>query len=219
MRTANHLVIACLATGCASQAGPGYQGTPLLELEGTIVDVQGQAQPQDQTAALCWINNVDQPPYVLWTQVPVEGHFPSSFTLDVYTPPPDHILFPWLETAQKISMAHPCVVQQSSGQIDRSNDYLIVYVPEAATADSPIGLFYGPLQPGYHLFVEDWNPSTDQLAQCIQEWEAPPWSCTPAFARSECRLGPPNPPATNTPQSESPPDTPLTIDVDVPNCH
>jgi hypothetical protein len=79
------LVTALVA--CDAQTDPGYQGEPLVTLQGRV-ESNGALPPLE--AAMVW--QLGPPPGVddqeLATRAPVTSGFPATFTLRLYTPPP-----------------------------------------------------------------------------------------------------------------------------------
>ena len=180
-----------LASGCASQAGPEYQGESLLHVEGNIVD-QSSTTPASIAVELDWVTNAAAPtPRVWWSEATVQGDFPAAFTLDLFTPPPSDLVFDALGSTIPIGRAGIYVVQlddddQPVATLGTSPDHEIIYVPSDVPADSPIGAFYGPLTAGYHVMLDSWQPSAEQLAQCIATLESS--GCAAPTAQQQCAM-------------------------------
>lgn len=93
---------------CGSMADPSYQGESMAKLTGTVRSQLGEV-PSDVTAAIVWatapFDETASPttPFLLsqasyGTAVDVDGTFPSTFTLNVYEPPPDIAMSPDIST-------------------------------------------------------------------------------------------------------------------------
>jgi hypothetical protein len=130
------------------------------------------------------------PPPSYWNPVPVEGAFPSSFTLDLFTPPPSYNQIHWLGSPTPMAQAYVAVVQvddngQPVAMLGMAHSTMVIYVPQAVAADSIIGQFYGPLTAGYHLIQSTFAPlSPDDLARCVHEFTK--GTCTETGATSLC---------------------------------
>ncbi len=81
-------VVLTALMACDAQTDPGYQGEPLVTLRGRV-ESSGELPPLE--AAMLWQRG--PPPGTedqqLATRAPVTSGFPASFTLRLYTPPPD----------------------------------------------------------------------------------------------------------------------------------
>lgn len=180
-----------LTAGCASQAGPDYEGESLLHVEGNIVN-QGSVAPANVAVVLDWVTNAAASPPLVWgTEAKVQGDFPAAFTLDLFTPPPTDLVFDWLGSTTPIGHAGIYVVQvddhdEPVATLGKSPDHEILYVPSDVPADSPIGAFYGPLTAGYHVMIDSWQPSAEDLAQCIATLESS--GCAATTAQQQCAM-------------------------------
>jgi hypothetical protein len=76
---------ACLALACDSQATPEYLGESLLSLQGQVT-IEDDRTEGTLVPALAFENSEQGRLDIV--DVEVEGQFPNSFSLDVYTPPP-----------------------------------------------------------------------------------------------------------------------------------
>ena len=81
-------IVVAVLVACAAQTDPGYQGEPLVTLRGRV-DSSGELPPLE--AAMLW--QLGPPPGTddqqLATKAPVTSGFPATFTLRLYSPPPD----------------------------------------------------------------------------------------------------------------------------------
>jgi hypothetical protein len=92
----------CRARGVSAQQNSSYTGQPLAVLNGTVTTA-GTGQPPALEVALGWLGAAVGVPFG-GTPIPlnqpeispvaVSGQFPSAFTLDLMTPPPDDDLIP-----------------------------------------------------------------------------------------------------------------------------
>lgn len=77
-------------TGCEGVNDGEYLGEALLSLEGTVTNQRSQT-PNGAEVVLFWGSSNDDTLYYGET-ANVQGTFPASFTLDIFTPPPDAYL-------------------------------------------------------------------------------------------------------------------------------
>lgn len=83
-------ILSFLAWGCDAQAGTDYRGQSLLTLLGTVEIPEPRAAGQF-VPALMFPDGSSSSTYQL-VDVAVEGEFPSEFRIDIYKPPPNHVL-------------------------------------------------------------------------------------------------------------------------------
>jgi hypothetical protein len=207
-------IAGALASGCDVQAGPGYQGEPLFSIQGSVVNHAPTAVGYAEVM-LGWAQRSDMTP-IPGTTVPVLGEFPASFTIELFTPPPDQAILTWGPNAELMASAFINAFQTEEdgnvtylGKVDM---HTLIYLPEAVAADSLLGIRYGggPLTPGYHLTHTTTWPTPEEISQCVSDLVS--GGCSQAYADRICA---------NTGDGEVrvvPPGTPLTIDIGLPGC-
>jgi hypothetical protein len=75
--------------GCSAQAGPAYEGEPLLTLRGKVT-IDNPEAPDSLVPALAFygVSTTNTQGWYDVVDVDVQGDFPSNFSLDVLKPPP-----------------------------------------------------------------------------------------------------------------------------------
>jgi hypothetical protein len=165
--------LAALAA-CSPQQDTAYRGEPLAQLQGTVT-TSGATQPSPLDLVLWWEEwEQDLPgpggtvatPLNISSATPiaVNGQFPSAFTLDLMTPPPDSALITCtLDTTQPqvghYGFAHLEAILQGTetdaGEPPEYGDafeFRVVYVDQDVTACDNLSRFIlPPLSKGYHL--------------------------------------------------------------------
>jgi len=163
------LVAALISTiaACDPQVGDDYAGEPLAELGGTISVAEGTTAPADATATLVWHVWVEGDSASVTDEVPVDGAFPASFELSLFTPPPEHAWFDLASEDEAFAGMHvatgyvvvlppdyPSTDMQKifEDALGVDNDHLLVWSDSSVPESFNGGLFPGGLQPGYQLF-------------------------------------------------------------------
>jgi hypothetical protein len=160
--------------GCSAQADTTYRGEPLVRLHGTVVNTSG-LEPPPLDAALVWgrfmlDNSAGKTPLntqqVVASKIAVTGLFPSSFTMQVMTPPPDDVMVacaPGDPTHPgRFAVAAILGVRQGADDTNvqatdifgNAPDFLVVYSDaDLARGDCPIlsPITTRRLSTGYHL--------------------------------------------------------------------
>jgi hypothetical protein len=167
---------------CSSQADPSYPGQPLATLRGEAIAVDTTSFPPLDVALDWYVSatmGADGGLTMLdnggWTNTPVSGQFPSAFTLQVFTPPPESALIPCLGSDPSHPAAGHYAVglltalasgEQGSGPDDIfgfASEYALIY------ADSNLSICKGDLNEyanpaqlsrGYHLYRRVVGPCT-----------------------------------------------------------
>ena len=151
------LVLAGGLLGCDSLAGKDYVGEPLFTLTGTFATTQTAPDQPVGGLALMWQDPAGAGgPGVAATAVPVAISFPSSFRVDVPTPPPDAAKFAFADSSVQLAEAYVYVVVDPSAPnlqpagADRT--HVLVYA-SADVAAGTLAADYlgGPISAGYHL--------------------------------------------------------------------
>ncbi|APR79001.1 Hypothetical protein A7982_04348 [Minicystis rosea] len=185
--------------GCDSQADPGYKGEPLASLQGTVVG-DGSSAPAAEVILLWDVN--DHPLVMVGTSAPVSGQFPASFTMPIYTPPPDEGLIVSDDTGNdKVGLAYILVAKAGTTQgkvsdleqvqentLGMSGQYVVVYVDHELDPgswwESVLG---GRPSAGYHL-MEVVRKTPEQIAQihaCSQQYSDATSACYEACPQDD----------------------------------
>ena len=149
-------------TACDTQNGPDYQGEPLADIVGTVSS-SVPTPPSDLEAVLVWNNSAGTPDTVTGQSVTVDSSFPSSFHIEVFTPPPTEALNDYTAAGPgnpRIGVAFitalPPGLDLSGDEPDVpiavSEDYMLVYVESDIAPGTWSAEFLGePLSAGYYL--------------------------------------------------------------------
>ena len=182
------LVVVGLLAGCDSLASNDYVGEPLFRITGTFDAAQHAPADPVGGIALLWQDAFGAGgPGVQPTTVPVAIEFPSTFHVDIPTPPPVEVRFTFGDADVELAEAYVYVVADpSSDPLDpRGSDRIHVLV--YASGDVPAGTraadYFGePLAAGYHLrrFEPVMVPATAQaelIERCVASGALRP-ACT-----------------------------------------
>ncbi len=171
---------------CGSQAGTSYRGEPLATFEGTVQNSASDPIPPPVPAlvvALSWTGTPigSDAKVALYTPevssaVPVSGQFPTSFSMQLFVPPPDSALFSCFPDdpshAGKLASAEiEAVLQATIGKV--STDIRDVYgtVPDATVVYADVDIEPGNacipagISKGYHLGSFSRGPD---VAGCVR---------------------------------------------------
>ena len=171
--------------GCESQADPTYQGEPLATVQGSVVNDGSSASAAE--VALIWALPQQTPDGLFGTSAAVSGQFPTSFTLPLFTPPPDGTLITAEETGQdKVGLALILAVepgtsdgvitdfeQVEANMLGMSEDHVLVYVDHELEPNSMWeNLLGGRPSPGYHLMevVRKTAEEKEAIQACYQQF-------------------------------------------------
>ncbi len=154
------IVAPLLLTLAACQGPPGDRGAPLVELHATVATSDAKGVPSTLVAGLIWaidsssgsamVSSCGQVPNVAHpdaVEVPIEGSFPSLFTLDIYAPPAPAI-FDGYATAQVVVFDKP--TRQLWGAPDPATT--LVYVTSSYDPGKLIGQPGIPRQDDWYLY-------------------------------------------------------------------
>jgi hypothetical protein len=163
------LALAAALSACSAQHANDYRGEPLTELHGTV-SVTSSAQIPPLDVALVWEeieiggpNGTFTPLNVPEaTRIAVTGQFPSAFTLDLMTPPPDEVLISCSTQMHPNDTGHfgfasiGAVGQGSSGgeadTYGEAFEFRVIYVDQDIAACEWLSeLISLPVSKGYHL--------------------------------------------------------------------
>jgi hypothetical protein len=173
------VVLGLAIAGCDSQVDGDHNGTALARLTGTVRNMRTQAAV-DAEVAVVWENTAGSPDLVAGAAVPVEGNFPASFKLSLYTPP-DDALINQAPDGSRLGVAYlfagvPGTTYGKETTADQllgmDPDHLLIYLPVDVAADSVAAtLLHGTTRAGFHI-VDVHHLSDEERDQ-----------------RQDCRLG------------------------------
>ncbi len=141
---------------CGSQVDGDHQGTVLARLEGTMHSSDpGRSVEADVSVA--WVLGSGGTSFVGADHVEVAGTLPSNFTLSVFTPPTDDMMWNWdgvkFGTAYIVSNPPGDDPQEWQRWLGAELDHVLVYVPEPPPAGSDVAaLLRGTPTAGFHLY-------------------------------------------------------------------
>ncbi len=153
------LFIPLALAACDSQMGPDYEGEALATITGSVHTTASSA-PSDLEAFLVWNNSSGSPDTVTGQSVAVDGNFPSTFELNIFTPPPQTALN-YFPNEGHIGVAFITALpvgteldteDEPSGPFAISEDYMLVYVQEDILPGSSSEEFLGEALPaGFYI--------------------------------------------------------------------
>ncbi|MEZ4320283.1 MAG: hypothetical protein R3F61_22580 [Myxococcota bacterium] len=165
-----------LLSGCGSLVGGDYRGEVLFEIEGQVY-TDGFQSDGDVGVALVWSNGFDED---LGAQsVVVKTAFPARYTIQIYQPPAETTLIPFLGNEDLRAAVGDIVLYEDldgDGRWSRevepivggAFDAALIWVdgasPTFAEASSPV-LDWEP-DPGYSLI------GREGIFSCYQDWQA-----------------------------------------------
>lgn len=171
------------AVGCESQADPAYLGEPIATVQGSVVNDGSAVSAAD--VALLWALPQQNPDGLFGTGAAVSGQFPASFTLPIFTPPPEAALITAEETGgDKVGLALILAVepgttegaitsfeQVEANMLGMSEDHVLVYIDHELEPNSLWeGFLGGRPSPGYHLMeVVRKTPEEKEAIQACYE--------------------------------------------------
>ena len=178
---------------CSSQAATSYPGTALATLSGTVQTASTPTPTGAVDAALVWAKLAFSPDEqliqsVTWVgeSAPVSGQFPASFTLNVYAPPPDSVLFACPSSTAHMAVAQivavPGGTDINNGNIAKSivgaaDVALLLYLdtdePAGWSCLANMGFTFAPTK-GFHLL--------EQVADSLQPRAE--GACYPAYTEA-----------------------------------
>jgi hypothetical protein len=201
-------VVLLLLCACDPAVTAEYMGEPIGQVHGRITSEFPDAPPPAEVI-LAWVNWHSDPGTVVGTRVPVEGMFPSGFTLTVHHPPPELALnqlpvnqyagedeprvgFAWFMVLREGSappnqnvLAHADIKALRPGSVlGWSEEHIYVYIDR----DAPMGswaeeILRGAEKRGFHLMVADGaqGEELDRIRECKAEGRISS-TCMPAIA-------------------------------------
>jgi len=146
-------VVVAALVACDAQTDPGYQGEPLVTLQGRV-ESSGALPPLE--AAMLW--QLGPPPGIddqeLATLAPLTSGFPATFTLRLYAPPPGAAFRALATGAPRWARANAAAV------------------PYGVTPEQVQNLLPGALNPAYTYDANHWvmYVESDVPANSLTEW-------------------------------------------------
>ncbi|WP_434420151.1 hypothetical protein [Nannocystis pusilla] len=174
------LTLFAAAPACDANVDADYQGEPLLTLRGEVAKPD-KAPTQDVEVVVAWFPFKIGENYMVAQKAAVEGSFPASFALDLYTAPDASMLSEFDENDPGFAIAYIFAVPAGTdlGEFGGEEEPPIAGVVEThllvyAAGDLPenhdtvtFGIFPEPLKAGFHLFQA--TPKTDAELEAIYE--------------------------------------------------
>jgi hypothetical protein len=141
---------------CGSQVDSDHQGTVLARLAGTMHSSDPGSSVQADVS-VAWVIGSGGTSFVGADHVEVEGTLPSNFTLSVFTPPSDDMMFDWdgikFGTAYIVSNPPGEDPQEWQRWLGAEMDHVLVYLPASPPAGSDVAaLLRGTPSAGFHLY-------------------------------------------------------------------
>jgi hypothetical protein len=164
---------------CSSQVTPQYQGEPLATIRGTVV-TSSTPPSQAVTAAIVWLTgtaNVDLPK-IVGTRADVQGSFPTSFSLDIYAPPPADAFHPggsndtstgiWIGVIVALDAAAADRDLHPSDVLGADPGHILLYFDSDGSASQGVAAaaleYKVPATQGYHLAIINHGPPGAEAA-------------------------------------------------------
>jgi hypothetical protein len=188
--------LAAAVPACSAQHRNDYRGEPLAELHGTVSSTSTAPLPP-LDVALVWDEiSIGGPNGVLTplnvpeaTRIPVSGQFPSAFTVDLMTTPPEEVLISCSthdhpNDTGHFGFAHIRAVAQGSsgGEADTYGDafgFQIIYADQDIAACEWLSeLTAVPVSKGYHLVRRVEGPCARDLTGDVSS--CGPWADVPS---------------------------------------
>ncbi|KFA93678.1 hypothetical protein [Archangium violaceum] len=162
------LVLSACGTPLAT---PEYPGEPLLTLSGTVTSERTEPLPSP-TVELVWLVPRVGEDLIVTDSVPVQGQFPSHFTLSLHRPPDDSAI---VQTAYgRMAIAYIGVFDEDARRfLGAAENYVLSYLPEPVEAGSEISKWLDKgggaraLSAGYHLIHAE--PPSEAKYRAYQE--------------------------------------------------
>ncbi|XYH98602.1 hypothetical protein ACMHYB_02240 [Sorangium sp. So ce1128] len=180
------LMIGLAAAACDSQVDPGYEGEPLVQVQGRVsADVPTPAR--GMKAVALWIRSTGSPDQAFGESAAVTGEFPATFTMDIYTVPPDEALNDFTPAGPDETRFGLALLLAIPADFELTDDVLngesamppvmgvaerhvLAYVesdiPPGSWSESIVG---GPLPAGFHVLEEldDDDPACADRPRCL----------------------------------------------------
>jgi hypothetical protein len=141
---------------CDAQVDRDHQGQVLATLEGTMQTSQSPSSAAVDVSVV-WVVGSGGTSFVGSDKVEVEGTLPSSFSLSIFTPPPDDLMTDWdgVKFGAAFIAVAPAGEDPEAWQQWRGveNDHVLIYLPQPAPAGSDVAaLLHGAASTGFHLY-------------------------------------------------------------------
>jgi hypothetical protein len=148
------LVVAVAA--CGTQVDGDHQGEVLARLQGTMHS-SAPSESVQADVSVVWVVGSGGTSFVGADHVEVDGTLPSNFTLKVFTPPTDDMMFDWdgvkFGTAYIASNPPGEDPQAWQGWLGAEMDHVLVYLPVSPPVGSDVAaLLRGTPSAGFHLY-------------------------------------------------------------------
>lgn len=149
-------VLAVAVAACGTQVDGDHQGNVLARLQGTMHSTEPDRSVQADVSVV-WVIGSGGTSFVGADHVEVEGTLPSNFTLSVFMPPSDEMMWDWegVRFGTAYVAANPPGEDPQAWQrwLGAEMDHVLVYLPAPPPADSNVAaLLRGTPSAGFHLY-------------------------------------------------------------------
>jgi len=155
-----------LATACDSLAGPDYVGEPLITLTGTFAPTSAPPASVGGIALLWQDAEGSGGPGKAIVAVPVSIEFPTTFAVQVPTPPPDDVTFAFTDGVP-LAECYVYVVADDTDTrqfLGTDRTHALVWAAGDVADGTPAAAYLGgAVTAGYHL--RRYNASTQMSTQ------------------------------------------------------
>ena len=126
--------------------GAGYQGVPLMQLGGQVIIDDVMDEPQGEIRVAVYWSSRGEHGLEHQQETRVGTSFPANYTLTLYTPPPDEVLYQPPHAGAPMAIGVPIVYDDIGGDggfsdgdtvLGGSQDVLILYAMEAEEHQPP----------------------------------------------------------------------------------
>lgn len=161
------------ASGCQAQVTPAYKGEPVATIRGSVAaQSAGPVQDVELDAALVWsrFNLYGQRSYqntpldqTLLTRTSVTAGFPATFTLQIFTPPPEEAFFSCYPSGDPrvgrlafgavaaVTRGTQVLTAQNPDAVRGGGNYRVAYIDHDLEPTSTCAVMFGVTTAGYHL--------------------------------------------------------------------
>lgn len=177
--------------GCDALTDDGYRGEALLSLEG-VIDNHRTSVPRDVNIYLLWASTTNAPNTAV--KLDIQGTFPATFRLNVFTPPPIAPNFGFPDPSDsdwaRLTLAHVIAATSDAelnyyltfpwdhrghGIFGVDPRHIIYYMPEGVAEDSTTAyILHSPYTPGFHVIdMKCASPAKNAEVQaCLDRYHA-----------------------------------------------
>ncbi|WP_437507717.1 hypothetical protein [Sorangium sp. So ce1099] len=182
------LMLGLAAAACDSQVDPGYEGEPLVQVQGRV-SADAPTPASGMKAVLIWIRSISSSPdQAFGESAAVTGEFPATFTMDIYTAPPDEALNDWTPAGPDETRVGLALMVAIPANFELTEDvwngdaplppvmgvaerHVLAYVERdivpGSSSEASVG---GALPAGFHVLEEldSDDPACDDRPRCLR---------------------------------------------------